>query len=1000
MNRFAVAYTVRTAAIFFAVLISATLQLSAVEPSDFENPPDSAKATGYWWWFNGRMDKAGITRDLEEFKAKGLGGVMIVWSSTGNFGGNPVPEGSAAFLSPEWRELYRFALDEAQRLGLEVGVNFCGGWCMGGPWITPENAGRWFLQSELTLKGPQKFSGVLPLPGPKDGYDSPPQLGVAKTIKLPMDKVDYRDTAIVAFREPMTGGRLDAQRKKNLPAKSNRLDGSCFIPARQVMNQTLIEWTNQPDDVPIDPAAVIDLTSKLQPDGRLDWEVPEGTWTIIRTGHRITGARVSLAMPASDGLEVDWFSAAAVDQQWNHLGKILLQDAGPHVGKTLRYFATDSFEDGYPNWTADIIGQFKKYRGYNPVPYLPVLRGWLVGSAEISDRFLYDYRKTIADCMADNNYGHFAELAHKQGMEIDCEAGGPSWSGTICMDALKNLGRCDRPQGEFWRSSHFVVENQNQVTKQTASAAHIYGRRTASAEAFTAIGPQWEESPATLKPIGDRAFCEGINRFMFHTLTGTRPEDGLPGYEYGAGTHFNPNVTWWQLAAKPWLSYVSRCQTMLQAGKFVADVLYYNGDWAPNLVGPKHTDPSLGKGYDYDVCNAEVLLKRLSVKAGRIVLPDGMSYRLLVLPDTKRMPVEVARKLRDLVAAGATVVGPKPESDPGLENYPQCDTEVKKIGDEVWADCDGVKVTEHKFHKGRVICGQSLREVLQTDGIVPDFEYSGTNSFIDFIHRRAGDAEIYFLANRNGRAESMDCSFRVAGRQPELWNPVTGEHRDLPQFKIENNRTTVPLEFEPDGSMFVVFRHRASTKAANAGKNFPTIQPVMAISGAWRVDFDPQWFYPTNGLDGNAANGEVVFDQLADWSKRSEPAIRYFSGTATYRKSFDLPQRPSHFRQYLDLGTVKETARVKLNGQDCGTVWCAPWRVEITGALKRGENRLEIQVANLWPNRLIGDAGLPPEQQRTRTNIRTFKNDSPLKPSGLLGPVNLIEEESPWLPGQ
>ncbi len=983
----------REVATVFAFLMSVTLRVSGVDPSDFLNPPASARATGYWWWFNGRMNKAGITRELEEFKAKGLGGVMMVCSSSGGYGGSPVPEGTATYLSPEWREDYRFALDKAQQLGLEVGVNFDGGWCMGGPWITPENGGRWFLQSELTLQGPQKFSGVLPLPNPKDGYDSPPQGNVNSYINLPIDKADYRDTAIVAFREPATGDRLGEQRNNNLPAKSNRLDANCFLPARRAMDEALTEWTNMPGDEPIDPAAVIDLTSRLRPDGHLDWDVPAGAWTIIRTGHRMTGQRVNMAMPASDGLEVDWFSTAAVDQQWNHLGKILLKEAGSHVGKTLRYFATDSFEDGYPNWTPVIIEEFKKYRGYNPIPYLPVLRGRLIGSAKISDRFLYDYRKTIADCMADNNYGHFAELTHQQGMEIDCEAAGPSWSGTICLDALKNLGRCDRPQGEFWRDGTFVVNNQNKVIKQTASAAHIYGRRTASAEAFTSIGPQWEESPENLKPLGDRAFCEGINRFMFHTITGTRPEDGLPGYEYGAGTHFNPNVTWWQLAAKPWLTYVNRCQTMLQSGQFVADVLYYNGDWAPNLVEPKHTDPCLGKGYDYDVCNAEVLLTRLSVKDGRIVLSDGMSYRLLVLPDAKRMPVEVVRKLRELVAAGATVVGPKPQSDPGLKNYPQCDAEVKRIADKVWGNCDGVAVTQNTFRKGRVICGKSLRDVLQSDGIVPDFQHSGTNSFIDFIHRRDGGTEIYFLVNRNGRPEFVDCSFRVTGKQPELWNAVTGDHRDLPQFSMQNGRTSVPLEFEPYGSMFVVFRHSASTKDARAKKNFSTIKPVMGISGAWQVNFDPAWFYPTNGLEGNAAQGAVVFDQLADWSKRREPAIRYFSGTATYRKTFESPQVLSHSRQYLDLGTVRETARVHLNGQDCGTVWCAPWRVEITSALRSGQNLLEIEVANLWPNRLIGDAGLPAKEQRTRTNIRTFKQDSPLKPSGLIGPVNMLEEE-------
>ncbi|HEY9174406.1 MAG TPA: glycosyl hydrolase, partial [Verrucomicrobiae bacterium] len=428
---------------------------------------------------------------------------------------------------------------------------------------------------------------------------------------------------------------------------------------------------------------------------------------------------------------------------------------------------------------------------------------------------------------------------------------------------------------------------------------------------------------------------------------------------------------------------------LLQSGVFVADVLYYNGDWAPNLVEPKHTDPSLGKGYDYDVCNAEVLLTRLSVKDSRLVLPEGIGYRLLVLPDTTRMPAEVARKIHGLVAAGATVVGPKPQSDPGLKNYPDCDAEVRRIADEVWGNCNGKTVTHHAFGKGRVFWGKARREILRDDGIAPDLAHSGGDAFIDFIHRRVGEADIYFLANRKDRPESVVCEFRVSGRQPELWDPVSGGRRDLPQFSSCNGVTSVPLEFEPHGSMFVVFRRVATSPTGKAGENFPKFTPIMELTGAWQMSFDPDWFYPTNGLSGEAAKGVVTFDRLEDWSKRPEPAIRHFSGTATYRKTFEAPHATRNKSVYLDLGAVKETARVRINGKELGVVWCAPWRVEITDTLKPGENLLEIEVVNLWPNRLVGDAGLPTEAQRTRTNIRTFKKTSPLRSSGLLGPVTI-----------
>ena len=1002
----------RMAWMFFVLLMAVTATMAKDGLAEqFVSPPDSAKPSGYWWWFHGLMDKNGITRNLEEFKAKGMGGVMLVCTING-YGVSGMPPGPD-FFSLEWRELYKHSLKEANRLGLELGVNACGGWSMGGPWITPENSGRWFLQSELTLTGPRKFSDTLPLPGTKDGYDSPPNGNVAGFINLPLEQADYRDTAVVAFQEPAGGAQLRDQRRKSLPAKSNRLDASCFLPAREAMDQTLIPWTALPDDHPIAPGKVIDLTSKLDSKGHLEWNVPTGTWTIVRTGHRMTGEKVNMALPGGNGLEVDYFSSAAVDQHWEHFCRVLLEDAGPLVGKTLKYFATDSVESGYPNWTNQMLEQFKRYRGYDPKPFLPVFRGRLVGSAEISDRFLHDYRKTIADCGADHNYGHFAELCHACGLGLCAEAAGPSWSGTMCVDGLKNLGRCDMPQGEFWIDGLFFANGQNMVCKQTSSAAHVYGHKTASTESFTATwGKHWGDSPSSLKPKADLAFCEGINRLVFHTMTGSRPQDGLPGYEYGAGTHFNNNVTWWNQAAGPWLSYVTRCQTMLQSGLFVADVLYYNGDWAPNRVEPKHVDPALGKGYDYDVCNAEVLLTRLSVKNGRLVLPDGMSYRLLVLPDTKRMPAEVIQKIDQLVNAGATVVGPRPESDPGLKGYPACDAIVRKTAGKLWGGINGQTIVENKVGQGRVIQGKRLREILLADGVRPDIEVSGKpDAFIDFIHRATTDADYYFLANRNDRMEKVEVTFRQTGRQPELWNPVNGEQRDLPQFTSQDGQTSVPLEFERFGSMFIVFRKPA---ANIKGSNFVRFKTIQKVEGPWTVGFDKDWLYPLDGMTGQEANGVFVFKTLDDWSKRPEPAIKYFSGTARYHAEFAVQKDVAVGKRcWLDLGGVQVTASVRLNGVNLGVVWCDPWRVDVTKALNGGINQLDVEVVNRWPNRVIGDQikcgeykayqdpaayqNLPAGQRRTYTNVdmsREFKPlDKGLLPSGLLGPVCIETEE-------
>ena len=592
------------------------------------------------------------------------------------------------------------------------------------------------------------------------------------------------------------------------------------VPIRQCVEAPLAEWQPSPDDETVPADRIVDLTSKVQPGGLLEWDVPAGDWTIVRTGYTPTGNAVKCSNPGGGGLEMDWLNAAAMDHHFKSMAEVLIADAGPLAGKVLKYFHDDSWEVEPPNWTDGFLDEFRKYRGYDARPYLPVLAGRIVGDAEVSDRFLYDYRKTIADCLAENHYRRFAELSRARGIGIHPEGGGPCWPTIVPMDALRNLGCGDIPMGEFWQSHHWHEGTQNQVGKQTASAAHIYGKRYAAAEAFTSIGPHWQEGPRDLKPTADIAFCEGINRFVHHTSTSTRPEDGKPGFEYFAGTHFNRNVTWWDKSGA-WLTYLARCQFLLSQGLFVGDVCYYNGDWAPNFVEPKHVDPSLGPGYDYDVCNAEVLLTRMSVKDGRIVLPDGMSYRVLVLPERRRMPVAVLSKIKELVAAGATVVGPRPEKDPGLKDYPQCDRTVRTLAEEVWGPCDGQSVREHSFGKGRVFWGKPLREILAGDGVKPDFEYAAgqTDTFIDFIHRTTGEAEIYFVANRNNRPErAITCTFRVAGRQPEIWDPVTGRRWDAPSFRQAEGRTTLPLEFAPHGSLFVVFRRPIPAETAGKAK--------------------------------------------------------------------------------------------------------------------------------------------------------------------------------------
>jgi len=967
--------------------------LSLLE-STFLSPPNETRAGGYWWWFNGLINKEGITRDLEEFRDKGIGNVLLV-NSAGGLGGVPYLQGEK-FLSKEWKALYRHALKEADRLGIEVGVNLSSGWCMGGPWIKPENSGRWFLQSTLNLKGPQTFSGKLPLPGGRDGYNhvfNPP--GYKDYIDLPLDKLDYKDTSIVAILNP-TGdaAKISGARQAVFSAKTNRKDASNFAKANDVMGPTLFPWENQPNDKPIAVKNIINLADKIQADGTLVWEVPAGDWTIVRTGHRMTGSRLMIAQPEADGLSIDWLDHQGVEIQFENLGKVLLEETAKANSKALKYFCDDSFEDGFPNWTPKIIEKFKAFCGYDPEPYFPVLAGFIIGSAEISDRFLHDYRKTVADCMANGHYKRFAELCHENGLKVQNESAGPSRSGTMCMDALKNLGRSDNPMGEFWLGpKHDEPGNldddqpygvsrleygQNKVTKMVASASHIYGRPTASAEAFTSFR-HWKDAPGNLKQALDRAFCEGINRVVIHTTTASRPEDGLPGYEYGAGTHFNPNVTWWEKSSA-FLTYVSRCQYLLRAGKFVADVLFYNGDAAPNIVLPKHVPPGLGKGYDYDVCNEEVLLTRLSVKDKLIMLPDGMCYRVLVLPDDKRMPEKVILKLEQLIKAGATVIGVKPTKAPGLTNYPASDQLVKTKADAIWGKINGKSIKLNHYGAGRVFYGETVRNVLLNDKVLPDFEYTGENNFIDFIHRKTANQDIYFITNRLDHEVSSTCTFSV-NKQPQLWDPVTGEMIREISFKTIGNRVSIDFQFAKFQSYFIIFSQSKSVKTVVRKPLFPTLSNKQELKGAWEVNFDPKWGGPKI----------ITFNELTDWSKHAENGIRFYSGKAIYHKTFVNDWPTAGKTVFLDLGIVNDIASVRLNGKNLGTVWTSPWRVKISDCLKAGENILEIEVINQWPNRLIGDAALPKEQRLTNTNI-VFKKTDSLLTSGLLGPVQILSD--------
>lgn len=705
---------------------------------------------------------------------------------------------------------------------------------------------------------------------------------------------------------------------------------------------------------------IVELTAKVDAHGELIWDVPPGQWALVRFGYTTI-----------DGHEfdVDVLDAQAVAGHFERMGKALLTGVGALAGKTLTHFYSVSWEGAVPTWTGTFEQDFAKYRGYPIRPWLPVLAGFAVQDDAASHRFISDYRRARNEEFRDNFYGTMRELSHRNGLQWHSESGGP-WVRKPAVfgeaDQLSFLARNDMPQGEFWYTAS-PDHTGRQLSRAQSMTAHIYGKRLAAAEAFTHMVRHWSPYPAVLKRCGDEAFCDGVNHLIWHTFTCSPSKFGTPGSEYFAGTHINPKVTWFEQAA-PFVTYLGRCQYLLRQGQFVADICAYTGD-TPYQHWGRFADKwtaaasmSLPKGHGYDLITTEVLLDRLQYKDGRLLLPDGMSYQVLAVDlDEDQIAPAALRKIAALKDAGACVVfgKRKPQRTPGLMPG---DDEVRSLGESLWTEKPG------------------LQDALTAQGLRPDFEGP-----FDYTHRRDAGMDLFFVSGSG----TADCLFRVSGKQPELWNPVNGQiDRDVGWEQTADGRTKLSLALPQDGSLFVVFRQPGSPRLA---PNPAAPVPIMALEGAWQVSFQP----------GRGAPQQAVFDSLIAWDQHPDAGINYFSGTATYRKEFTLNDLQASQRARLQLGTVHCLAQVRLNGKDLGVIWTAPWALDLTGVLRPGRNELEIEVTNTWMNRLIGDAGLPPEQRITQSNLtletgkRTLKafqgyaSEDPLMTSGLLGPVRL-----------
>ena len=589
-----------------------------------------------------------------------------------------------------------------------------------------------------------------------------------------------------------------------------------------------------------------------------------------------------------------------------------------------------------------------------------MLTGQVVGSADRSDRFLWDLRRMVADRVAYDYVGGLRDLSHRHGLRIWLENYG-HWG--FPGEFLQYGGQSDEVGGEFWNEGDLgSIEN-----KAASSAAHIYGKRKVSAESFTAGGLAYQRYPALLKKRGDWSFTEGVNNTLLHVYIQQPYENRSPGVNAGFGTEFNRKNTWFYLG-KAFVDYIRRCNFILQQGLPVNDVAYFIGEDAPKMTGVR--DPELPSGYGFDYINAEVIHNRLKVNNGRLTLPDGMQYRLLVLPKLTTMRPELLRRIQALIAAGAVVLGPAPERSPSLQNYPQADHVVKQLAKQIWGKVDGEQVKWARYGKGIIASGMPVQEVMDLIKVIPDVAIPAKLPVL-YTHRSTPDEEIYFVTNQSAETVSFTPAFRVTGRQPQWWDAVTGQQRPLPEFTAQQQATAVPLRLEAFESGFVVFPAKAGA-TNTGGANFPTPQTLQTLNGPWKVRFGTK---------------ELNWDHLQDWSKH--PEVRDYSGTAVYTTTFEAGDLPAGARLYLHLGQVKVIASVKVNGVETGTAWTAPWRTDVTPALRKGANTIEVTVANTWVNRLIGDSKLPEAQRTTWTNVNIYTPKSEYEASGLLGPVTL-----------
>jgi hypothetical protein len=1058
---------------------------------------------------NGNVAKDGIQKDIDWMSRVGIGGLQ-------NFDAElltpQVVPNRLVYMTPEWKDAFRYAARLADEKGLELAIAASPGWSeTGGPWVQPQDGMKKLVWSETIVEGGRAFEGTLPQPPRTTGpFQDTPQAADILGPADPNAPTYYADTAVVAYRladhpagalprltvgdgvvldgglladgrstsgvdivagaaSPSTsvvieypaphtvraitlalaladrdqvksrlevddgaGGwrklvdlelRLTPQTTVSFPAVTAKRFRVVFAPSVPI--PPLGDTTGSPgatteflpppgkkarirltelrlEDEPrvnqfelkagyaiasnyygldagagregsVDPSSVVDLTNRMSPDGKLNWSPPPGRWKVLRLGYSLTGKTNHPATKEATGLEVDKFDSVAVRRYLEHYLTMYSETTGPALfGKRgLRSMLTDSIEVGPSNWTANMLSDFQRLRGYDPRPWLPVLTGAVVGSTQQSDAFLYDFRRTLGDLMASEHYQTVARVAHEHGLSLYGES--LEGSRPVLGDDMAMRRYADIPMAALWTypasagpGPHYIGDMRG-----AASVAHVYGQNLVAAESMTAAFSPWAFAPHDLKRFIDLEFVSGVNRPVIHTSV-HQPLDRPPGFSLLIfGQYFNRLDTWAEMA-KPWVDYMSRNSFMLQQGRNVADVAYFIGEDRPAaqlFLDRALTD--LPKAYAYDLIEPGMLTGALKNDGRDVVAPGGARYRVIYLGGTSdHMTVPVLRRLLDLADGGATIVGLRPTSSPSLADDA---AEFKRLTDRLWS---GGATT--RIGRGQVIAGRDVESVLKQSGMGPDFTYHGADDGqVLFLHRKLKDGEAYFVDSRSDQPKSIEARFRVSGKVPELWHAETGRSEPV-SYRIDKGETIVPLEMRPFDSVFVVFRKRAKSLSLALTKR--TWSPAMMVEGPWQVSFQT----------GRGAPASTTLTTLSPLNENKDPGIKYFSGVATYKTTFSLPASGGGGRRLiLDLGQVGDIAEVIVNGKSVGTPWNAPFRVDVSKAVKAGSNTLEVRVADLWVNRLIGDQQ-PGAQKITFTTVATYKADAPLRPAGLIGPVELL----------